>query len=46
MRNRLGKSSLQEDLTHVLIAIVEGLDDQIQWPDRNRRRELTNVFKV
>jgi hypothetical protein len=39
-----GKSSLQEDLVHVLIAIVEGLDDQIQWPDENHRRELANVF--
>jgi hypothetical protein len=25
------KSSLQEDLAHVLTTIVEGLDDQIQW---------------
>jgi len=40
-----GKSSLQEDLVHVLIAIVEGLDDQLQWPDRIRRRELANVFQ-
>jgi len=40
-----GKSSLQEDLIHVLIAIVEGLDDQIQWLDHNHRRELANVFQ-
>jgi len=40
-----GKSSLQVDLVHVLIAIVEGLDDQVQWPDHNRRRELANVFQ-
>jgi hypothetical protein len=32
------------DLVHVLTAIVEGLDDQIQWPDENRRRELGIVF--
>jgi ribosomal protein L32 len=24
---------------------VEGLDDQIQWPDHNRRRELANMFQ-
>jgi hypothetical protein len=28
-----GKSSLQEDLIHVLMALVEGLDDQLMWPD-------------
>jgi hypothetical protein len=32
------------DLIHVITAIVEGLDDQIQWPDENQRRELGNVF--
>ncbi len=41
-----GKSSLQEDLIPVLLAIVEGLDNQIQWPDHNCRRELANVFQV
>jgi hypothetical protein len=39
-----GKSSLQEDLVHVLIAIVEGLEDEFQWPDENHRRELANIF--
>ena len=39
-----GKSSLQEDLVHVLTAIVEGLEQEIQWPDENRRRELANIF--
>ena len=39
-----GKSSMHLDLVHVLTAIVEGLDDQIQWPDENRRRELGIVF--
>ena len=24
---------------------MEGLDDQLQWPDRIRRRELANVFQ-
>jgi hypothetical protein len=36
------KSSVQEDLVHVLLAIVEGLDE----PDENRRRELAEVFQV
>ena len=40
-----GKSSLQEDLVHVLTAIVKGLDDQIQWPDESHRWELVNVFQ-
>jgi hypothetical protein len=39
-----GKSSLQEDVIHVLMAIVEGLDDQLVWPDKTHRRELSNVF--
>jgi hypothetical protein len=39
-----GKSSLQEDLIHFLMAIVEGLDNQLQWPDENRRMELSNIF--
>jgi hypothetical protein len=39
-----GKSSMHLDLVHVLTAIIEGLDDQIQWPDENRRRELGIVF--
>jgi hypothetical protein len=34
------KSSVQEDLVHVFLAIVEGLDE----PDENRRRELAEVF--
>jgi len=25
---------------------VEGLDDQAQWPDRIRRRDLLMCFKV
>jgi hypothetical protein len=28
-----------------LIVIVEGLEDQVQWPDHNRRIELANVFQ-
>jgi hypothetical protein len=27
------KSSMQEDLVHVLEAITEGLDDHMQWPN-------------
>ncbi len=39
-----GKSLLHEDTIYVLLAIVEGLDDHLQWPDGNRRVELANVF--
>ncbi len=38
------KSSVHEDLVHVLLAIVEGLDEHLTWPDDNRRRELAAVF--
>jgi hypothetical protein len=38
------KSSVQEDLVHVLTAIVEGLDDHLQWPNANRRQEFANTF--
>lgn len=38
-----GKSSLQEDNIHVLIAIMEGLEDQIAWPDHNRRAALALI---
>ncbi len=36
-----GKSSLHEDTSHVLRAIVEGLDGELQWPDEEPRRELS-----
>jgi hypothetical protein len=39
-----GKSSLKEDVIHVIMAIMEGLDDQLVWSDKNHRRELSNVF--
>ena len=39
-----GKSSLHEDTSHILRAIVEGLDGELQWPDEERRRELSSVF--
>jgi hypothetical protein len=38
------KSSVFEDLVHVLQAIVEGLHEHLTWPDENRRRELAAVF--
>lgn len=38
-----GKSSLQEDNIHILIAINEGLEDQVAWPDAARRAELASV---
>jgi hypothetical protein len=38
------KSSVQEDLFHVLTAIVEGLDEHLSWPDENHRHELDVTF--
>jgi hypothetical protein len=38
------KSSIQEDLVHVLEAIIEGLDEHLTWPDENCRRELAVVY--
>ena len=38
------KSSVQEDLVHVLTAIVEGLDDHLTWPDADRRQEFARTF--
>ncbi len=40
----LGKSTIHEDTVHVLEALVEGLDDQLQWPDADKRQELASVF--
>jgi len=39
-----GKSNIQEDTCHVLQAIVEGLEDELQWPDAEKRQELGAVF--
>jgi len=39
-----GKSSIHEDTVHVLQAIVEGLEDELQWPDAEKRQELAAVF--
>jgi hypothetical protein len=41
---RWSKTSLQCDLEHVLHAIVEGLDDELQWPGVDHRAELANVY--
>jgi hypothetical protein len=38
------KTSLQRDLGYVLHAIVEGLDDELQWPVIDHRAELANVY--
>jgi hypothetical protein len=35
---------MHDDLIRVLEAIVEGLDDQLQWLDENRQAELAIVF--
>ena len=39
-----GKSSIHEDTVHVLQAIVEGLDDELQWPDAEKRQELAATY--
>jgi hypothetical protein len=31
------KSSVHEDIVHVLQAIIEGLDEHLTWPDENCR---------
>jgi hypothetical protein len=38
------KSSVHEDLVHVLQAIVEGLHEHLTWPDGDCRHELAEVF--
>jgi hypothetical protein len=38
------KSSVHEDLAHVLQAIIEGLDEHLTWPDENHRHELAAVY--
>ncbi len=42
--NGYAKSSVHEDLVHVLQAIVEGLHEHLTWPDGDHRRELAEVF--
>jgi hypothetical protein len=38
------KSSIQRDLEYVLHAIIEGLDDELQWPGIDHRAELAQVY--
>jgi hypothetical protein len=38
------ESSIQEDLVHVLVAVIEGLDEHVQWPNEQLREELANQF--
>jgi hypothetical protein len=40
----LGKSTIHDDTVHILEADVEGLDDQLQRPDMEKRQELASVF--
>jgi hypothetical protein len=40
-----GKSSLQEDCEHVLIAIVEGLEDELVWPHEGERAQLAVAYE-
>jgi len=35
---------LQCDLEHVLRPIIEGVDDELQWPGVDHRAELANVY--
>jgi hypothetical protein len=35
---------VQEDLVHLLTAIVEGMDDYLWWPDENCRQGLAHIF--
>ena len=44
-RTGWGKSSLQEDNNHVLRAIIEGLDDQLAWPNEQRRAVLASKHR-
>ena len=34
------KSAIQEDLMHVLMAVIEGLDNQLKWPNAIERRRI------
>ena len=38
------KSSIAEDIPHVLRAIIEGLDDEVQWPNEEQRHVLATQF--
>jgi hypothetical protein len=35
---------MQEDLVHVLESTIEGLDAHMQWPNEQRREELSKLF--
>ena len=37
------KSSMNEDIPHILLCIIEGLDDEIKWPDTEERTMLANL---
>jgi hypothetical protein len=39
-----GKSSIHRDTCHVLQAIVEGLDDELQWPNMDQRQQLASTY--
>jgi hypothetical protein len=44
-RSGLGKSSLQEDCEHVLIAIVDGLEDELKWLNEEERARLAVAYE-
>jgi hypothetical protein len=39
-----GKSSIQEDIVHILQAIVKGLEAKLQWLDAEKRQQLATAF--
>ena len=38
------KSSIAEDIPHILLAIIEGLDDEVQWLNDEQRHALATQF--
>ncbi len=40
-----GKTPLQEDCEHVLIAIIDGLDDELKWPDEGKKAQLAVAYE-
>jgi hypothetical protein len=44
VESRWGKSSIHRDTCHVLQAIVEGLDDELQWPNVDQCQQLAETY--
>lgn len=41
---QVSKATLQEDLYHVLKAIIRGLDNHLFWPDAAERRMVSQQY--